>query len=137
MKSQINQMVPDSKEEKRNKLVFNLQSMAMHNENFEKDCTETKRYVDSLVDFSLIQWNTGHKLKWQFGNNLYVKQTKSIHLGKSLEKSYYQIPFLKKKESFKNTNKKWQKLNKEEKAMLKKMTVNNYSKELNFNDEET
>jgi hypothetical protein len=85
----------------RKKLIFDLQSLSLNKENFERDCTETKLYLNSLVDFWLIQWNTGYKLKWQFGNNLYAKETKPIHLGKSLKTSYNQVQLLKKMESFK------------------------------------
>jgi hypothetical protein len=75
-----------------------------------------------------------NKLKWQFGNDLYARETKPIHLEKSLENSYSQLQLLKKMESFKNTNKKWDKVSYEEKAMKKRMSMNSYSKKLQFND---
>jgi hypothetical protein len=94
---------------------------------------ETENHINSFVEFSIIQWNTRNKLKWYFGYNLFALESKPTHMKSCLEKSHIQMLLLKKMESFKNTNKRWNKVNDEEKSMLKRMSVNNYSEKIQFN----
>jgi hypothetical protein len=66
----------DGNEEIKKKLIFDLHSLAIHEENFRKDCIKAEEHINSFVKFSIAHGNIRNKLKWYFGNNLFALETK-------------------------------------------------------------
>jgi hypothetical protein len=92
--------------------------------------------IDSFEKFSTIPYNLitqGNKINWFFGTKLFALELKPTHIKNSLKKSSEQMQLLRDMEKFKKENKHWDKVNSEERTMLKKMSVNNFEEKLQFN----
>jgi hypothetical protein len=115
-------------------LSFHPQNIAMQEKNLIEDCSATGNYVKAFEEFSIVKWecsDTLINLKWQF--KLKTRELTSTQSKKCKLKSAEQLILLKNMEDYKKENKHWDKVTKEERIMLPKMSVNNFKENFHFN----
>jgi hypothetical protein len=110
-----------------------LQNSTTHMENFVNDCSITMDYINSFKEYSISIWKNidiMNNLKWQY--NLVARELNQTHAIKCKLKSHEQIQLIQEMRNLGKSNKNWNKVMNNERAMLQKMLANDFKEKLQY-----
>jgi hypothetical protein len=110
-----------------------LQDLTTRKEDFKNECAITLEYINSFKKYSIINWkyyDTTINLRWQY--NLETREINQTHSIKCKLKSHKQIQLIQEMRKLEKNNKNWNKVINNERAILQKMSANDFNEKLHY-----